>query len=120
MDWGFGMARLRLGFLVGFSLCLLGSAAFAQSDQTPAKADPSAAGAPKAPAKKSAHKNANAASSSARPTSEADEKAAHLAEGRKKFFERSMGFDNGTSYDSPVTLGGSSNGGLSPQMGVKF
>ena len=48
------------------------------------------------------------------------EKAAHLAEGRKKFFQRSMGFDNGTSYDSPVTLGGSSNGGLSPQMGLKF
>ena len=115
------MVRLRLGFLVGCSLSLLGSAAFAQSDQTPTKADPSTVGAPKAHAKKSAHKNGTAASSSSsQPTSEADEKAAHLAEGRKKFFERSMGFDNGTSYDSPVTLGGSSNGGLSPQMGLKF
>jgi hypothetical protein len=114
------MARPRIGFLVGFSLCLLGSAAFAQSDQTPANTDPSAAGAPKAHAKKTVHKNASAASSPAQPNSEAADKAARLAEGRKKFFERSMGFDNGTSYDSPVTLGNGADGGLSPQMGVKF
>jgi hypothetical protein len=117
---GVGMVGPRIGLLVGFSLCVLGSAAFAQSDSTLANGDPAVAGAPKAHAKKPAHKSANAASPPAQPNSEAAEKAARLAAGRKKFFERSMGFDNGTSYDSPVTLGNGADGGLSPQMGVKF
>jgi hypothetical protein len=117
---GFGMVRPRISLLVGFSLCVFGSAAIAQSDSTRTNADPAVAAAPKAHAKKSDHKSANAASSPAQPNSEAAEKAARLAEGRKKFFERSMGFDNGTSYDSPVTLGNGADGGLSPQMGVKF
>ena len=120
MDWGLGMSLLRMGLLVGFSLCLASSVGFAQSDSTPANADPSAA-APKAHARKTVHKNANAASSTtAKPTSEEADKATRLAAGRKKFFERSMGFDNGTTFDGPVTLGNGADGGLSPQMGVKF
>jgi hypothetical protein len=64
---------------------------------------------------KSARKNA-AAPHSAKPDSEEADKAARLAEGRKKFFERSMGFDNGDS--GHVTI--SNDGGGSPAVGLKF
>jgi hypothetical protein len=110
------MTRHRFGLPIVFGLCLLGSAGFAQDSISIAPADPAAGPVLKAPAKKSAHKSKDS-TTAAKPMSEADEKAARLAEGRKKFFERSMGFDNGNS-DSPVTLGGSN--GLTPQMGVKF
>src|SRR5471030_632437 len=107
------MTQFRFGLPIVFGICLLGSAGFAQDSITIAPLDPAAGPTLKAPAKKSAHKS-KASTVAVQPTSEADEKAARLAEGRKKFFERSMGFDNGGS-DSPVTLGGSN--GLTPQMG---
>jgi len=120
----FGKPRAQramvLSLFAFLAVFLISNLAVAQSDSTLANGDPAVAGAPKAHAKKPAHKSANAASSPAQPNSEAAEKAARLAAGRKKFFERSMGFDNGTSYDSPVTLGNGADGGLSPQMGVKF
>jgi hypothetical protein len=61
-----------------------------------------------------------AAAKPAKPTSEEADKAARLEEGRKKFFEQSMGFDNGgSSSNSSVTLT-NDNGGISPAMGMKF
>jgi hypothetical protein len=44
---GFGMVRPRISLLVGFSLCVFGSAAIAQSDSTRTNADPAVAAAPK-------------------------------------------------------------------------
>lgn len=111
------MARLGIGFPAALLLCGLGSASFAQDSPAPAGADPFAAGAPKAHVKKDASKKGGGALSTAQPSSQEAEKAARLAEGRKKFFEQSTGFDNGGS-DAPVTLGGGN--GLSPTAGFKF
>jgi hypothetical protein len=114
----FGVARFCMGFLVCLSLCGLGSASFAQEMLAPSFADQSVSGSPKAHVRKSVHKNGNA-----QPTgpsaSEESEKAARLAEGRKKFFEQSMGFDNGHASESPITMGGDGHG-LSPAAGFKF
>ena len=112
------MARFRIGFLVALSLCAFASASFAQDSQGTGLAEPSFDQAPKAAVKKSAHKNRNAAASPAKPASEEAEKAARLAEGRKKFFERSMGFDNGSS--GPVTLDSGSGNGFTPGAAFKF
>jgi hypothetical protein len=57
-----------------------------------------------------------AANRSAKPDSGDAEKAARLAEGRKKFFDRSMGFDNGESSRITIT----DDGGGSPAVGLKF
>jgi hypothetical protein len=110
------VARVRMGFLVALFLCLAAPASFAQDSQTPARTDPSASGPPKAHAKKIVHKNGKPAPSAAQPASEEAEKAAHVAEARKKFFEQSDGFDNGDS--GRVFLGGGN--GLSPGAGFKF
>jgi hypothetical protein len=112
------VARFRIGFLLALSLCTVGSASFAQSSRETILAEPSFGQSPKTPVKKSLHKNRSPALSAAKPTSEEDEKAARLAEGRKKFFERSMGFDNGSSSGSAVTL--STGNGLSPGAAFKF
>jgi hypothetical protein len=112
-----GVARFRMGFLVCLAFCGLGSASFAQEMLAPSFADQSATGSPKAHVRKSVHKNGNAQSTGA-SASEESEKAARLAEGRKKFFEQSMGFDNGHASESPVTLG--NGNGLSPTTGFKF
>jgi hypothetical protein len=112
------VARLRIGFLVALALCAFGSAGFAQDSQGTSLAEPSFDQSPKAAVKKSAHKNRNAAVSTAKPASEEAEKAARLAEGRKKFFERSMGFDNGSS--GPVTLDSGSGNGFTPGAAFKF
>jgi flagellar biosynthesis/type III secretory pathway protein FliH len=62
----------------------------------------------------------SAAAKPAKASSEDAEKAARIEEGRKKFFEQSMGFDNGgSSSNSNVTLT-NENGGISPAMGMKF
>jgi hypothetical protein len=111
------MARLRIGFLVALSLCAFGSASFAQNSQDAILSEPSFDQSPKAQVKKSAHKNRSSTVSTAKPHSEDSEKAARLAEGRKKFFERSMGFDNGGS--GAVTLGGGGNG-FTPGAAFKF
>jgi hypothetical protein len=111
------MARFCVGLII-LSLCGVSAAGFAQENQA-LQIDQSADGLPKAHVKKSAHKNKSPALQSAKPNSEEAEKAAHLAAGRKKFFDSSMGFDNGPGSSSPITLEGG-NGGLSPQMGVKF
>jgi hypothetical protein len=110
---GFGMARLHRRLLVAGWLCAFGSAAFAQSIEAPAGADPTLSAPPKAHARKSVHKNATAQQSAADA-----EKAARLEEGRRKFFQQSMGFDNGKSGDSPITFTGGA--GLSPSAGFKF
>jgi hypothetical protein len=106
------MVRNRTGLLVGIAL-MLGSPGFAQ-DAAPGAGVLRPA---KAHARKSVNNSGAATSSTARPTSEEADKAARLAEGRKKFFERSMGFDEGKSSDSPITLDG---GGLTPAAGFKF
>jgi hypothetical protein len=98
-------------------LALAGAAAHAEDGAPPSEAPIDA---PKAPAKvkKAAHKNAAAKPGKSQQSAEEAEKAARLEEGRKKFFERSMGFDNGKGSDSPVTLQGGN--GLTPAMGMKF
>ncbi len=131
------MARLRIGFLVILSLCVTGSPGFAQNSQAPTPADQPAGGSLKAPAKTGVsktsvpktsapktgvreidvHKNKSSASRTAQPTSEEAEKAASLAEARKKFFEQSTGFDSKDS-DKPPALGGGN--GLMPGVGFKF
>ncbi len=107
-----------MGFLAAISFCVAGSAGFAQNIQTPVFADQPVAGSAKTHTKKSVHRSGGAALSIAQPTSEEAEKAARLAEGRKKFFERSMGFDNGPASDSPISLG--DGHGLSPGAAFKF
>jgi hypothetical protein len=98
-------------------LCAFGGAVFAQDLQPPPALDQPADSATKSHAKKTVHKTV--AGKSAKPTSEDSDKASRLEEGRKKFFERSMGFDNGSSGSSNVTLS-NENGGISPAMGLKF
>jgi hypothetical protein len=118
------VARLYIAFPVILSLCVLGSAGFAQNTPAPTLADQSAGGSAKEHPKKSAEKktvqkksvqkNGVAFSRTGQPTSEEAERAARLAEGRKKFFEQSTGFDNSGSDSSSraLSLGGSN--GLSP------
>ena len=112
------MARLCIGFLLGLSLCFAGSASFAQNVQGTILSEPSFDQSAKTPVKKSAHKNRSTAASPAKPASEEAEKAARLAEGRKKFFDRSMGFDNGSS--GAVTLDSGSGNGFTPGAAFKF
>jgi hypothetical protein len=109
------MARLFVAFLVAVSLCSFGSVAFAQDSQPSAPADSPIVAPHKAHARNGDHKSV-AAQRTAQPNSDEADKAARLAEGRKKFFEQSMGFENGRS--SPVTLGGEN--GFAPTMGLQF
>jgi hypothetical protein len=114
------VTRLFIALPLVVSLCGFSAAGLAQDSPSPPTPAAPALDAPaKAHAKKSAHKSVAATGAGqSKQTSEDADKAARLAEGRKKFFERSMGFDNGPGSDSPVTLGGS--GGLTPAMGLKF
>lgn len=107
--------RLSLALPFALVLGLAGAAAHAEDSATAtAPID-----APKAPAKaKKASHNAAAKSGKPQPSAEEADKAARLEEGRKKFFQRSMGFDNGGGSQSPITLQG--DGGLTPAMGLKF
>ena len=112
------MARLRLGLLVISFLCGCGAASFAQDSLPPLSTDPASAAPAQAPVKKSPHKKAGAAAAlTLAPSSDEAEKAARLAEGRKKFFEQSSGFENNDS-GNPLSLGGSN--GTKPTMGFKF
>jgi hypothetical protein len=73
------------------------------------------------PAKKNAHKDAALhPAAHTKQTPEEAERAAHIEEGRKKFFQRSMGFDNGKSSEAPVTLQSDGAGGITPAVGLKF
>jgi hypothetical protein len=110
------MGRFRIGFPIVLFVCAVGSAGFAQ-DGDALHADQSPGGSPKVHAHKSVHPRARLDAPVAQPNSEEAAKAARLAEGRKKFFDRSMGFDNGDG-PGPVTLGGSN--GLTPGVGLKF
>ena len=114
-----GMARFLAVVLIGIPLCAIGAGAFAQ-DTRPLAPTGFLMDAPaKAPVKKGRHKSVEAAGQSAQQNADAAEKAARLAEGRKKFFDRSMGFDSGESTSSPLTMTGGDNG-LMPAMGMKF
>ena len=109
------MTRSFLVLLLALSPCLAGADAFAQeiAPLVPSISDDAAKAAPK----KSHHKSAATKPGKTQQSAEDAEKAARLEQGRKKFFERSMGFDNGGS-DSPVTLQGGN--GLTPAAGFKF
>jgi hypothetical protein len=89
---------------------VFGDAGFAQDIQSPPTAI-------QAPSKKSPKMAKGASRLTSQPASEEAEKAARLAEGRKKFFEQSSGFENGKS-DMPFSFGGS--GGATPSIGMKF
>lgn len=118
-EWGIAVARRQLRLLVLFCLCASGSSGFAQDSLAPANADKPAAADAKAPAKHSAHKKA----AESAPAGKANnlqsaieaEKAARLAEGRKKFFEQSDGFEN-KDPDMPLSLGA----GGAPSAAFKF
>jgi hypothetical protein len=113
------VARLIIPFLAVFVfLCGLDAPGFAQESQSPAPADRPVAASGKAPAKKIVRKSVGQAQKTAKPTQEEADRAARLEEGRKKFFERSMGFDNGGGADAPITFGGGN--GFSPSAGFKF
>ena len=111
-----GMARLLAVFLIALPLCAIGAGSFAQEGRLLAPTGPSIGAPAKAHAGKSSHKSGAAAERTAQPNAEEPDKAARLAEGRKKFFEQSMGFDNPRT--GPVTLGG--DNGLTPAVGLKF
>ena len=114
-----GMARLLAVVLIGMPLCAFGAGAYAQDTQPLAPAGFSMDAPAKTPLKKSRHKSVEPAGQTAQQNADAAEKAARLAEGRKKFFDRSMGFDSGGSASSPITITGGDNG-LMPAMGMKF
>jgi hypothetical protein len=100
------MARLQLRLFVACFLCVFGFASFAQNASSPPNVDPSTGAASKAPGKKNLHKQpGTAARLTLQPPNEEAEKAARLAEGRKKFFEQSSGFENKGS-SSPFTADG--------------
>jgi hypothetical protein len=105
--------------LIVVPLIAAGAASYADDlAPLPGLDQPAAPDAAKPHAKKNAHKSA--AAKPAKPTSEEAEKAARIEEGRKKFFDQSMGFDNGgSSSNSNVTLT-NENGAISPAMGMKF
>lgn len=109
------MARFLAAFLFAAPLCAIATIGSAQDDPILAPLNPSVGAPAKAHPRKSSHKSGGAVERAAQPNADG---AARLAEGRKKFFEQSMGFDNGKSGSSPVTLGG--DNGLSPAMGLKF
>jgi hypothetical protein len=111
------VTKFSLAIPLAIALGLAGAAAHAEDS---AQLPEAPIDAPKAPVKaqKAAHKNAAAKPGKSQQSTEEAEKAARLEEGRKKFFQRSMGFDNGASSDSPVSLQGGN--GLTPAMGMKF
>jgi hypothetical protein len=109
------VAHIRTGALAVLFACGFGAAAFAQESQPPASPARPAAGPPAPQGKQSPHKKAGAARVTPAPNSGEAERAARLAEGRRKFFEQSTGFDNKGS-DSPFSMGN----GFTPSVGMKF
>lgn len=108
------MARLSISLLIIAVSCTFGFDSFAQSSVTLGGPDQAIGASPKAPAKKSPRKKASIDRPTLQPSSEEAEKAARLAEGRKKFFEQSSGFEN-NGTDGPVSLSGGN-----PAVGFKF
>jgi hypothetical protein len=108
------VARLSISLLIIALFCTFGFDSFAQSSVTLGDPDQPIAASPTAPAKKSPRKKASIDRSTPQPSSEEAEKAARLAEGRKKFFDQSSGFENNGS-DNPVSLSGGN-----PSVGFKF
>jgi hypothetical protein len=109
------MARLRLRLFVTGFLCAFGFASFAQNAPSTSDVAPSKGASSKTASSKSLHKKAGAARLTVQPPNEDAEKAARLAEGRKKFFEQSSGFENNDSSGA-LSLGKTG----SPEMGLKF
>jgi hypothetical protein len=109
------MVRFLVPLLIAAPFCAFAVAGQAQDDSILSPVIPSIAAPAKPRPANSAHSNA-AAHRSAKPDSEEADKAARLAEGRKKFFDRSMGFDNGESSRITIT----NDGGGSPAVGLKF
>jgi hypothetical protein len=121
------VTKIFLALLLTSSVCAYGAAAYAQDvptgvtfgSSTDEAAKPAADAKPAS--KKSAHKDpAVHTAAHTKQTPEEAERAAHIEEGRQKFFQRSMGFDNGKSSESPVTLQSDGAGGITPAMGLKF
>jgi len=107
------MIRFLVPLLTAAALGAAGSPALAQDDPILGP-NPSIAAPAKPQPGRSAHKGA--AQRSVKSDSDEAEKAARLAEGRRRFFEQSMGFDNGKS--GPVTL--TNDNGGAPAVGLKF
>jgi hypothetical protein len=121
------VTKFLLALLLTSSLCACSAAVYAQDVPTgvtfgsSTNDDAKPATDAKPAAKKAAHKDAATHSGAhTKQTPEEAERAAHIEEGRKKFFQRSMGFDNGKSSESPVTLQSDGAGGITPAMGLKF
>jgi len=119
----------------------LASPAFAQATSAPTGApesNPPKSNPPKAHAKKTVPKptepglwtlqeptKAPAGKGQKQLSPEEQEKADRLAEGRKKFFDSSSGFDSGgfsppTSGGSPGSARGGGGDGFNPGVGLKF
>jgi hypothetical protein len=109
------MVRFLVPLLIAAPFCGSAVAGQAQDGSVLSPVIPSFATPAKPHSANSTHSNATARRS-AKPDSEEAEKAARLAEGRKKFFERSMGFDNGGT--SRITITNDSGG--PPALGLKF
>lgn len=109
------MVRFFVPLLIAAPFCASAVAGRAQDASILSPVIPSIAASAKPHPANGAHSNA-AAHRSGKPNSEESEKAARLAEGRKKFFDRSMGFDNGESSRITIT----DDGGGSPAVGLKF
>jgi hypothetical protein len=112
------LKRLFLGVAVLAVIYGATTSSFAQSASSVPDFDSAFGQNLKTPPKKGTQKDGAHSTKSAKQAPEDADKAARLEEGRKKFFERSMGFDNGPSTNSPITLGGS--GGLTPSFGGSF
>ena len=108
------LAHFRLRVSTALILCCVATVAVAQAQPTP-DAVSQTPSAPIVKAKKPLAKRASSVQASPKSTSLGDDKAARLAEGRKKFFEQSSGFEDRKS-DLPLSMG---NDGK-PSMGLKF
>ena len=119
-SWGFAVTKFLLALLLTLSTCAYGAAACAQDVPTGvtfgASTDDAKPAAKKTPRKDGAVHTA----AHSKQTPEEAERAARIEEGRQKFFQRSMGFDNGKSSESPVTLHSDGGGGITPAVGLKF
>jgi hypothetical protein len=121
MSRGCVVTRSFLAILLLSGVCAFGPAALAQDVPTGVTFGPSPDDSKPAAAKKNTHKDSSAHTAAhAKQTPEEAEKAARIEEGRQKFFQRSMGFDNGKSSEGPVTLQSNGSGGITPAMGLKF
>jgi hypothetical protein len=107
------MVRFVVALLIAAPFCA--GPCHAQDNSMLAPLDPSIIAPVKPHPANNARKGAATRRAGKLDPEEAD-KAARLAEGRKKFFEQSMGFDEGKS--GPVTI--TNDNGGPPALGLKF